>query len=76
MTISEEPEVERVEPPTQTYIYSLKCLQCGVHYQVYSWFPDWLHRHAPYCPECGGSYRQLAMKRETSPKFIFEFVSA
>jgi hypothetical protein len=46
-----------------TYEYRIKCMNCSLHYSVYSWESDW-HIFDPtsrgvqpneggYCPECG-----------------------
>lgn len=39
----------------QTWRYGIKCLKCGLHFNVYSWIGDWLDnlKEGPACPECG-----------------------
>jgi hypothetical protein len=66
-----------------TIVVGLKCMECGLHFQVFSWFQNWpegtgpTHRskkEGPFCPECGQNGRFLIQK-STSDKPIFEFVS-
>ncbi len=36
--------------------YKCKCLKCGLHFIVYSWYEDWIKKveyGKPHCPECG-----------------------
>lgn len=60
-----------------TYRYPLKCLKCGVHFNVYSWHGDWLQNQGRkrFCPECGepGAF---ALGSEALDSEIFEHVSA
>lgn len=57
----------------ETYIYSIKCMACGLHYNVYSWDGDWSHE--PYCPECGRQ-SSLILKTEKTDQPIFTYVNA
>jgi hypothetical protein len=67
----------------ETQVIQLKCLACGLHFKVYSFFANWpegaaeLHpgnkQEGPFCPECGQNERFL-IERETSEKFIFQHV--
>lgn len=35
------------------YRYPLKCMRCGLHFNVFSWNSDWTDEHYAFCPECG-----------------------
>lgn len=61
---------------TDTYRYALKCMACGCHYNVYSWYDTWLKEHMPFCPECG-KQKTLSLGWEMlKGRDIYEFVGA
>jgi hypothetical protein len=57
-----------------TVQYSLKCLSCGLHYQVYSWNDKWDLEHRPHCPECAEQRSWLIARDAYPDKEIYEFV--
>lgn len=57
-----------------TYIYSLKCLDCGMHFKVFSWYSNWNKLHKANCPECGLQKSVFLLKFEESDKPINKFV--
>jgi hypothetical protein len=72
------------------YRYHIKCMACGLHYQVYSEYPEWEHRPetqaAPeqprtrftfgFCPECGSlcDKGKIVWREVLENTFIFEHV--
>jgi len=54
--------------------YKCKCLGCGLHFSVHSWYEDWKKKvGAPYCPECGGQ-GVMVITAKKSDKNIYEEV--
>ena len=51
-----------------------KCLSCGLHFSIYTWYEDWAEKVGkPACPECGErTTRPLATVK--SKKHIYEEV--
>lgn len=58
---------------TDTYRFPIKCLGCGLHYNVYSWSDNWSHKYDPHCPECGRQ-KSLVMGVVKENKEIYNFV--
>lgn len=56
-----------------TTIYKCKCMGCGLHYAIYTNFPEQWEGKNPFCPECGVQ-RTFTLAQEESEKFIFQFV--
>ena len=58
--------------------YKLKCMNCGLHYIVFSWYYDWIDKVKEYkgifCPECGSNNISI-LSASKSDKFIFKFCS-
>lgn len=73
---------EFTEP--HTYIHKYKCLNCSMHFAVYSWHEDWPNYEGGglgkvFCPECGlditvQPYTPLLHWVEPSALFIFEHI--
>ena len=42
-----------IEDSAKTVVYSVKCMKCGLHFNVYTWYPDKHSRMSMHCPECG-----------------------
>lgn len=59
-----------------TYIVKIKCMACGLHYQVFSWSENWHVKHGEqsFCPECGIKGRKLVCQPEETEQQIFELV--
>ena len=57
------------------YQYNLKCMACGLHFQIYSWKPNWLALHIPFCPECSAQNVLPLAVIKHDDKHIYEFVS-
>ena len=55
--------------------YKFKCLNCGLHFIVYSEYHDWKEKAGKFCPECGKNDKTMLLTTEKSSKFIFELVS-
>ena len=55
--------------------YAMKCLSCGVHFAVFTWFKDWFvkvkEKNQIHCPECGNT-RVFPLNKEQIPKQIWE----
>jgi DNA-directed RNA polymerase subunit RPC12/RpoP len=60
---------------TQTHRFPVKCMNCGLHFNVYSWNEDWIEKHSPFCPECG-KQKALVLGHEATDTEIFQHVSA
>jgi len=71
------PEPDTTEKESETYRTAMKCLHCGVHFNVYSWDKGWanLHQDARYCPECG-AHPSFALGEFEEEGFIFQYVSS
>ena len=54
-----------------TWIHKIKCLECSLHFSVYSWKEDWRPTH---CPECGNSGRLYLQWLSQTEKQGYEFV--
>jgi hypothetical protein len=52
----------------------IKCLNCSLHYTVWSENPDWVEEHdsGGYCPECGVWGGNKLVWQEARPGFIFQ----
>ena len=51
-----------------------KCMACGLHFTVHTWYPE---RHAVttlYCPECGQHEARFIVYRATVEGYIFNAV--
>lgn len=57
-------------PETITYVHKIKCLNCQLHYAVYSWHGKW---DPCYCPECGTNGPYLHWVSETEEQ-VYELV--
>jgi predicted RNA-binding Zn-ribbon protein involved in translation (DUF1610 family) len=65
--------------------FPIKCLNCGLHFAVFSDYEDWPDKGTTreqmvgeatgvvYCPECGGTTRFITY-REEQEGFIFQQV--
>lgn len=54
--------------------FRIKCMECGLHFVVCSWFPE---RHAMttlYCPECGQHNAHFYLYRFAVEGYIFQLV--
>ena len=38
---------------SKTTIYSMKCMNCGLHFNIYTWYPERHSIDSIFCPECG-----------------------
>lgn len=56
----------------KTYVYSVKCLACALHFNVYSWRKDWMATGG--CPECGTKGDFLTWEPELVENEIYELV--
>src|SRR5262245_59920369 len=58
-----------------TFEYPIKCLNCGLHYSVYSW-TKWADEHelGGYCPECGIRGHKIVYGPVERNEFIFQLV--
>ena len=52
----------------------VKCLECGLHYALYSWSPDAHKSETLYCPECGQHHGNFMVWHEPGKGFIFQNV--
>jgi hypothetical protein len=63
---------------TTTYRTALKCMACGLHFNVYSWEESWLKTHVedpgPFCPECGTAGACFPLGQFPMEGQIFEYV--
>ena len=59
----------------RSFRYPLKCMKCGLHFNVYSWNEEWTSNAPRYCPECGkpGAF---PLGVEELDKEIYQNVSA
>ena len=57
---------------TSTTILSTKCMNCGLHFNVYTWEPDRHSANTLYCPECGQHEGRFMVWRAdvTEPIFV------
>ena len=51
-----------------------KCLRCGLHFILCTWFPARHGRRTLACPECHQHDGAFAVWREPVARFIFEAV--
>ncbi len=54
--------------------YPIKCLDCGLHFTVWSWDTDWHEKHTAHCPECGCNEHFIGFPKRTHPEQIYSFV--
>lgn len=62
-----------------TFIHPVKCLNCSLHFNVYSWKEDWTPLPEGGCPECGASFAEsgyLMWQASPSALEIFQHVPA
>lgn len=52
----------------------MKCLECGLHFVICTWYPEKHGVATAHCPECGQHDRRFIMWREESEDFIFQVV--
>jgi DNA-directed RNA polymerase subunit RPC12/RpoP len=57
-----------------TYEYPIKCLECGLHFTVWSWKEDWHDRFKAFCPECGSDDHFIGFPKRERTEQIFEMV--
>lgn len=73
-----------------TWLHKFKCLKCGLHFIVCSWYPDWPNAGTTrdqtlgeatgkcHCPECGSDEEKLRWSEERTEAhpepFIFQVV--
>ncbi|HEY7421496.1 MAG TPA: hypothetical protein VH541_05755 [Gaiellaceae bacterium] len=64
-----------LEHEGETLEYRLKCLNCGLHYSVYSWV-RWADKNelGGFCPECGIRGHKLVHGPVIRSEFIFQLV--
>lgn len=64
-----------MEDSTKTYEYRLKCMNCSLHYAVFSW-EHWTDKHEKggYCPECGIRGNKIVYGPVEREEFIFQLV--
>lgn len=55
---------------TLTQLIKCKCVACGLHFTVFSWYHRWAPR---YCPECGQT-ESFMIWQDASPEPIFRHV--
>jgi hypothetical protein len=60
---------------TKTYEYPIKCLNCSLHYSVFSW-EKWADKHelGGFCPECGIRGNKIVWGPVMRDEFIFQIV--
>lgn len=56
---------------SRTNVIKCKCMNCSLHFAVYSWNEEWL---PVSCPECNVKPARFMVWKETSPDFIFQHV--
>lgn len=56
-----------------TFEYPIKCLDCGLHFTIWSWNDEWHVEHTATCPECNAQ-RTLGFPPLTHSQEIYEFV--
>ena len=56
-----------------TTIHSFKCGACGLHFNVYSWYPDRHTAKTVYCPECGQHEGHFVHWRKLVREQVFSF---
>jgi len=61
----------------KTLEYAIKCLNCGLHYTVWSWhkWPD-LNDKGGYCPECGIRGNKAVWGPRPHTAFLFQLHNA
>lgn len=59
-----------------TYRYPFKCMNCGLHYNVYSWESRWNKDHAAFCPECSTQTSMSLGVEHLKDQEIYQHVSA
>lgn len=57
-----------------TFRFPIKCMSCGLHFNVYSWHQNWAKQRKPFCPECGDQ-RTFILGSEVLDTEIYEHVS-
>ncbi len=57
-----------------TYEYPIKCLDCGLHYTVWSWNEDWHEKNTAHCPECGRDEHYIGFPIKARDEQIFQLV--
>jgi len=67
---------DTTEPTTEATYTQLrvKCLECGLHFIVCTWYPE---KHATttlYCPECGQHAGKFLLWKAEVEGFIFQAV--
>lgn len=60
-----------VEDHTQIKV---KCLECALHFTIFSWYPDRHNCGSIHCPECGQHDGQYLIWHEDGNGFIFQNV--
>ena len=66
---------ERPDREGETFEYRIKCMNCGLHYSVYSWVGEWhSDKDGGYCPECGRKGGKLVHGPVSREEFIFQLV--
>ena len=60
-----------------TFVYAVKCLNCSLHYTIYSWgrWAD-LHDLGGYCPECGIRGNKAVWGPRPHTAFLFQLHNA
>ena len=57
-----------------TTVYSVKCMECSLHFNIYTWHPDKHNVKTVYCPECGQHDGKFFLWRRDVEEPIFMFV--
>lgn len=60
----------------RSYRIPIKCIACGLHFNIYTWISDWPKLYDPHCPECGSKFSTLILGREPLTGEIHEYVQA
>ncbi|MCJ8172540.1 HNH endonuclease [Clostridium botulinum] len=67
--------VEKIVGTTETFTQKkVKCLDCGVHFIVCSWYRDKHDRLSLHCPECGQNHGNFLVWTQQKFGFIFQDV--
>jgi len=67
---------ETTEPSTEATYTQLrvKCMKCGLHFIVCTWFPEQHATTTMYCPECGQHEGTFYIWQAEVEGFIFQAV--
>lgn len=57
-----------------TYKTTVKCMNCCLHFKVYSYYKDKHSAKTLYCPECGQHDAHFLVATSVEEKPIYEFV--